>query len=283
MQNFELIDDYLTNRLGDQEKMAFEQRMGSDPGLKSDVEMQRNILDGVKQARVAELKAMLNNVPVGNGISNGAWAGKIAAGIVAVGLAVTAYWIINRKEPVQPVSNEQTVAPVITAEEPKTETPATKAPVEDNKPVTTPTTANQPGKKATAKKKEAIAAPTATAPKIEVVDPSKDELIDNSSKSAENVDTKKSAITVSQVAVETVTSDKKYKFNYQFEAGKLVLYGPFDKSLYEILEIHGDSHAVFLWYKDNYYKLDEQQHNITRLEPITDATLVKKLKEYRGK
>ncbi len=62
-----------------------------------------------------------------------------------------------------------------------------------------------------------------------------------------------------------------------------MLYGPFDKSLYEILEIHGDSHAVFLWYKDNYYKLDEQQHNITRLEPITDATLVKKLKEYRGK
>jgi hypothetical protein len=38
MSNFELIDDYLTNRLNEQEKEAFEKQLESDPALKADVD-----------------------------------------------------------------------------------------------------------------------------------------------------------------------------------------------------------------------------------------------------
>ena len=62
MSNFELIDDYLTNRLTESERVAFEQQVASDPSLKADVELQKNILQGIKNARAAELKAMLNNI-----------------------------------------------------------------------------------------------------------------------------------------------------------------------------------------------------------------------------
>src|SRR5258706_16033058 len=89
MSNFELIDDYLTNRLGEQERVSFEQRLGSDPALKADVDLQKHIVAGVKKTRAAELKAMLNNVPVGGGFSSGPMAGKIAAGVIAVGIVAT--------------------------------------------------------------------------------------------------------------------------------------------------------------------------------------------------
>src|SRR6185295_8137837 len=93
MSNFELIDDYLTNRLGEQEKAAFEQRMLSDPAMLADVDFQKHVLEGVKKARAAELKAMLNNVPVGGGFSSGLTAGKIAAGVVAAGIVATSLYL----------------------------------------------------------------------------------------------------------------------------------------------------------------------------------------------
>jgi hypothetical protein len=80
----------------------------------------------------------------------------------------------------------------------------------------------------------------------------------------------------------TGVADKKHTFHYQFVQGKLMLFGPFDKSLYEILEIHGDVPAVFLFYKENYYLLDVSQTSITALRSIQDGQLLKKLKAYRN-
>jgi hypothetical protein len=82
--------------------------------------------------------------------------------------------------------------------------------------------------------------------------------------------------------VAIVAPDKKHTFHYQFSEGKLLLYGPFDKNLYEILEIHGEGHAVFLFYRENYFLLDENQSAITKLEAIRDGELLRKLKQYRS-
>src|SRR6478609_10563736 len=88
MNNIELIDDYLTNRLTEKEKGAFEQQLASDPSLKADVELQKNIVEGIKGARAAELKSMLNNVPIASPVSVSFSALKIAAGIVGAGLLI---------------------------------------------------------------------------------------------------------------------------------------------------------------------------------------------------
>lgn len=60
-----------------------------------------------------------------------------------------------------------------------------------------------------------------------------------------------------------------------------MLFGDFDRALYEVLEINGDNHALFLFYKDAYYLLDENQHKVTKLEAIRDSALIAKLREYR--
>ncbi len=283
MSNFELIDDYLTNRLGEQEKAAFEQQMLSDPAMLADLEFQKHVLEGVKKARAAELKSMLNNVPVGGGFSSGITAGKIAAGVVAAGIVATSLYLYLRPTESQNAEPSTLSKNLI---EPKTSTakPTEVIPLAPPQPATEQPLAVNPhkAKAKSLKKKESSKPGSAPQSKIEVVDPS-DELVDNSSKEGDAGDrAQKSSVTTSHIAVETNRSSKKYNFHYQFNNGKLVLYGPFDKSLYEILEIHGDRHAVFLFYKENYYLLDEKQKKIVELQPIKDSFLLKKLKEYRG-
>ncbi|MGC4020523.1 MAG: hypothetical protein QM734_00550 [Cyclobacteriaceae bacterium] len=43
-------------------------------------------------------------------------------------------------------------------------------------------------------------------------------------------------VSVSRIEVEINYSNSAYTFHYQFSDGKLILYGTFDKSLYEIIE-----------------------------------------------
>ena len=106
-------------------------------------------------------------------------------------------------------------------------------------------------------------------------------MIDNSQKVLPSREITRASITTSQIVVDVDSSVKKYAFHYQFSNGKLILYGSFDKALFEILEINGEKHSVFMFYKDNYYRLNEKDTHITLLESIQDKELVAKLKEFR--
>src|SRR6185503_8502985 len=93
MSNFDLIDDYLTNRLSERERGEFESGMNADPALKSEVERQGMIVDGIRKARAAELKAMLNKVSVGEASLLGDWSMiRIAATIGIAGLIGTSLY-----------------------------------------------------------------------------------------------------------------------------------------------------------------------------------------------
>ena len=278
MSNFELIDDFLTNRLGDQEKTSFEQQMNSDPALKADVELQKQILRSVKKARAAELKAMLNNIPISGGYTTGISAAKLAAVVGTAALVGTALYFylkpeeLEKKPEVSVTQNEITTpvqqdeAPVIEHKEIKKQSARIQSEVEVKKQEV---------------KKESVKPITMNQPKIEVADPS-DELVENSSTDIVKGQNNNSGVTNSHIEVEMDSSNKKYFFHYQFAQGKLLLYGSFDKGLYEILEINGDKKSVFLFYKDNYFMLDEKQKKIASLEPIKDGMLLKKLKDYRN-
>jgi hypothetical protein len=278
MKNFELIDDFLTNRLGAQEKVSFEQQMNSDPALKADVELQKQIIESVKKARVAELKAMLNNVPISGGYTSGITAAKLAAVVGTAALVGTALYFYLKpeeleKKPELSITKNEITTPVQQDE---------AAPVIENKEIgkQTPIKPEVEVKKQEVKK-ESVKSITTNQPAIDVIDPS-DELVENSTKDILKAQNNNSGITNSHIEVEMDSANKKYSFHYQFAQGKLLLYGSFDKGLYEILEINGDKKSVFLFYKDNYYLLDEKQKKITSLEPIRDGMLLRKLKDYRN-
>ncbi|MBI3481672.1 MAG: hypothetical protein HY015_01610 [Bacteroidetes bacterium] len=278
MENFELIDDYLRGQLKGQEKEAFENQLQADPTLQSEVTLQQQLIEGIKKARIAELKTMLSQVPVTGAMQVGAGmsAGQIAAGVITSAVVVTGtlfYFQPWNKSVDKP--EVKTVQPVI-ENTPKTE------PTEITTPEVNPetkTVAAEPKKKEA--KKVTVPSTKKVGPDIQVIDPT-DELTSNPSK-AEKAKTEMdpSAVSTSRIEVETDDSNKEYAFHYQFNHGKLRLYGKFDKGLYEIIEVNGNAHSVFLFYKDNYYLLDEKENTITPLTPIKDSQLIKKLKEYR--
>ena len=64
MENFEKVEAYFENRLGVDEKKGFLKEVESNPELKSEFEFQRQVIEGIKEVRKAELKTMLDNVPI---------------------------------------------------------------------------------------------------------------------------------------------------------------------------------------------------------------------------
>jgi hypothetical protein len=285
MNNFELIDDYLTNRLSGEAKKDFEKQVEADPSLKTDLQLQKVILESVKKARAAELKTMLKNVPVGGSTGIAQFSVmKMAAGIIGAGLLIAAlsHYFKNSGENGSNMSTslEDSIKKVNPSDFEPLEEPTEAAPKEEKKIEQQPKVEKKPELKTT--ENPVKTATPATNPKVDLVDPTKD-IIEGDSRPLVSQQRTKTPVSTSHIKVDVLPDDKKHSFHYQFSEGKLLLYGAFEKSLYEILEINGETHSVFMFYKDQYYLLDENQTKTTPLQPIIDRELISKLKEYRGR
>lgn len=271
MMNFEKVEDYLANRLSAEDKQAFEQELTGDPALKDEVAFQEQVIKSVKNARMAELKHMLNQVPVA---SSGWSSGQVAATAISVGVIATSlYFFYFQKD--QPTLSPELTQPEFVIQP----VPTTEAPVVEPKQEEATPNKEEPRKESLTRKNKTVS--PVQKPDIQVVDPSAE--FKEAEEPADLTTAGRSTLSVSKMEVITSPGSKKYTFHYEFSEGKLHLYGPFDKSLFEILEINGDGHAVFLFYKENYYLLDEDQRTVTPLAPIREGSLLKKLREYQGR
>jgi hypothetical protein len=284
-RDFELLDDYLGNRMDENSRAAFEQKINADQELKAELDIQQQTLSGIKKARVAELKGMLNNIPVPAGQTTGVAVGtKVALWVAVAGLIATGIYLYI-DEPA-----EETTVPSteIVSETEKNE----NAEPEDKKDGTQP--AEKPhedspvvsSQKSSAEQKP-IAPPKpgskATSPKIDVYDPSKELEENNTDQVNDELDHSQESVTPS-ISVEIDAKNKKYNFHYQFKDGKLFLFGPFETELYEIMEFFNEEkRTLFLYHNENYYLLKDNSTSLKPLNPIQDNELLNKLKEYRNK
>ena len=306
-RDLELLDDYLSNRMSGAEKEAFEKQLDADIELKSEYQSQQQLIQGIKSARTAELKTMLKNIPVSPSMAPGEATlfTKVAASLVVAGLIGTGvYFFLNRDD-----KPEQTITePLAQAKPEVTEKTELKTTTEEPvlKSITTETPAPQASEKTSvreerrasrkvsraAKKASKDSASIVSNPgviaekrKLEVFDPTRESesAVKSKNKEATGSETATLNENASSIQVETDNTNKKYTFHYQWKNGKLLLYGSFEKNLYEILEFFGtdDKRTAFLYYKENYYLLNEDNEKVKELTPITDPTLLKKLKEHR--
>jgi uncharacterized protein (UPF0333 family) len=281
MENFEIIDQYLTGKLDAAQRLDFENQLAGNPVLQKEVADQKQIIEGVKLARQKELKAMLSKVPVPPVSGSSTFALKWVAGILATGAVVTFVYFSAFRSETKTVPSP--ALDELTKNLPSQDIKATEDTTTENEPIVIP----KDDKKAphlsaselrSDKKDNANSNVTpAQKPVLELVDPS-DEI--STEQEAETTNGQ-ATIQTAQIEVETDSSQKKYSFHYQFADSKLILYGPFDKNLYEILEVNGENHAIFLYQKENYYLLNEKETRITPLKAITDPSLIRLLREYR--
>ncbi len=277
-QDLELMDNYLANRMDAGEREAFEKRLKTDTALSEEFKLQQSLVQGVRQARIGELKSMLNSIPVTSlPPTQTALLTKIGGWILATGVVATiTYFYINRKEsePVNTVKTEEQIQKPIQNETTQTEQPTEELPAvePESKPIA------KPAVKETKETKQQVK------PSIQAYDPTTEETETATQKyEREQLNLISNAFVTSSMEVEIHNADKKYNFHYVFKDGKLVLYGAFEKHLYEILEfISEDKKTVALYYKTNYYLLDIYKSTPTPLTPIKNPELLKKLQEHRG-
>jgi hypothetical protein len=282
-QQLEMMDDYLSNRLSADEKTAFEQQVQADPQLAQELDLQKNLVDGIRQARALELKSILNNIPVSPISGGSSMLMKVGTWAVVAGLVVTGIYFYSTRNEESTTSELNTISeqkPEVkpeVVEVPETESESTTA----EKKESSPTVTNAEEK---VKKSQPEAEPTPAKP-IDVYVPA-DEEIDEKTRQyeREQLENIKKAFVTSSIVVETDTMSKKYNFHYVFKNSKLILYGAFEKNLYEILEFIGEEkRTVVLFYKSNYYLLDIDKTQPTKLTPIRDKKLLKMLQATRSK
>ena len=301
-RDFELLDDYLTHRMREEDRAAFEQKLQADPDLHHEYALQKRMIKGIKEARAAELKAMLDKVPVPPGGTGNTVATRIILGtVVSLVIAAAGYWYFNQEDQNRPtpkttVKEEQ--------KQPESETPATSEAESDDR-----TTRDQPAvpvqpraesdknqtsagtehsKPSLAKKPGPLQTPdepgeedSPDGPVLDVFNPDPEETRNTGIKLNKGDETL-AARGNSSIVVETDRENRRYSFHYQFREGKLFLFGPFEQNLYEIMEFFADDkRTVFLYYNDRYYLLEEASDEVRPLTPITDPALLKKLVEYR--
>ena len=292
-RDLELLDDYLRHQLNEGERAAFEQRLEADQALKSEYNLQQKIAEGLRQARVTELKTMLNNVAVPAGAQGGTSVlTKLGLGIGASLLVGVGIYYFNTKEEAPTPAPQQTI---IAEAKPENTVPATDSSAEENQPkeneaaaTSEPVTKEEEKVKPSTKQANKSTSPdkVAAKPVIDAFDPTEEH---DSATTQENVvtnkvETPKKPVSGTKIPVEAISGMKKYNFHYQFKEGRLMLYGSFERDLYEIMEFFGDNkRTIFLYYKDNFYLLDEQNDKIKPLTAISDPALLQKLRASKTK
>lgn len=294
-RDFELLDDYLANRLGAEEKASFEKRIEADPELKREFFMQQKLVEGIKQARVAELKGMLSNIPVPPAATGQALLTKLGLVAVVAGLIGTGLYYFLSKEETEVASQPEIAQQEVAPEQKKDAVDQPKDESKANEEVTNSTQADS-GKTSTKKdKKESVKSRTNATPakSTETVSTVKPEAFDPSA--GEREDSIRDYNDLLKQSVRTVDStpsiqpenilDKTHDFHYQYTDGKLKLYGERfrERSMYEILAFFGNKKltTLVLYQSNKYYLLKEGNEEITKLTPITDAVLLNKLDRVR--
>ena len=293
-KDLELLDQYVGNRLTAQDRAAFEKKLASDTSLQNEFNLQQRVVEKIREARIMELKTMFNSVPAsaleptGTSLVTQMSLGVAIVAVIGAGI----YFYASNEDTVtdQSVTKQEEVATqlpqIVEPQEEETSAPESPAtggpesletksvvpPAENKKnDVEIPQASNDP------KANEEAKGP---AP-LDVFDPSKE--TESPAATPETKTSESPKLSKSSIVVETDNSNKKYNFHYQFKSGKLYLYGTFEKNLYEIMEFFsGNKRTVFLYYKDSYYLLNEENETIKPLAPINDPSLLKKLKDYRG-
>ena len=98
--NIDLIDNYLTGKLSRKKELQFEQDLAAKPTMQQEVDFQKNVVEGIKNFRKAELKSRLNAIDLSTAGSYSAWKkiGVTASTILISG--VIGLYITNNDNPI---------------------------------------------------------------------------------------------------------------------------------------------------------------------------------------
>lgn len=290
LTNEQLVGSYLDNEMSEIQRLEFEDQLVHNSELREEYNIQKDLIDGIKESRRLELKARLDNIPINTPLYQTIGFKSVVVASISAGIGFGAYYLLDQKDELSLSEIDVTQQKEIVAEqEIIPEIPEAITPIVDDKkkseqkpeavkekepaPVVAKNTAPE------IKEEPAVIQPNVIEPDViegfEEEDFSSEEItvenqINNLEKVKENVE--------STVEISTV-KDKKNKFHYKFYENKLFLLGSFNEMPYEIIELNAkNGKSYFLFYNNNFYKLETDQLKPAPLEKIENDSLVNELK-----
>ncbi len=301
----QLIDDFLSGRISERDKASLEERLNKDPGLKNEFELQKGIINSIRDSRKMELKQRLDHINV-HWYHSIPSALKIAAAVSLIAVtSLSAYFYIDSRNetpdridlseqgnvewniaeeemiPEKPTGGEAEEKPsqqedISLGEEKKT-IADDRASTSDTPETETEETAYGKDQAESQSLTEAMDIDVYVPEDMEEFEGIDDVDMDEATNDNLNNISGVSEDMSSKLEVKTL-QHKKYNFHYALSEGILTLYGNFEDIPYEILEINSsEGKRVYLNYKSNFYRLSSTS-SITELKPVTDETLINELK-----
>ncbi len=287
MTNNERIEAYFNNEIPEADKQQLMQDIESDASLKSEFQFQQGVIDGIKDYRKKELISRLDNIQVA---STGQSIILKTLGIAGIATVVTigSYMWINQGEEV--IANEETNNTEQLVAQPEENTEKVVDSFEDKSLAEE----NNPNKEVESVKEEEIAeaAPAKTDKEEiafipDVVVPNVQEPETDSTVSLDEDLSAPEAIASSTTELSTrsdvqVKLSKKYEFHYQIKNGGLILYGKFNDSPFEVIELKTNQGInSYLYFKNQFYSLTDKSEDINPLVILTNKELIKELEKRR--
>ncbi len=281
LTNEDLVSRYLDNEMTEGEKLDFEQRLQTNPQLKKEFNFQKNLVTAIKEHRRMELKARLAHIEVPAPFMHaiGLKIAAIASATIILGTGI--YFAIQNQTAQEPAVIDLSAQHITIEEESIPEIPEVKI-----KPVTPPVASEKivkrNKKKSEKEDKNINKERKVTQPKVVRPDMNiefEDEVADegNTEENPNMVINETEAPTESKMEIETI-KDKRHKFHYRFYNNRLYLLGDFSKSPYEIIELNSNSgKKYFLYYQDNFYKLETNRQKPTPLRKVENDSIIKEL------
>jgi hypothetical protein len=286
----EQIEAYLNGDMTGVDRLVFEGRVESNPGLKEEFEHQNEIVESLKSQRIAELKTRLNNISVEPSLIGSLLESSIlrpvAYAVTGLVIATGTYFMIDTNEVATPIElmeltpkTEYIIStPVEVAAPKKLNYRHAQKTVADDLQVTefedilvevTPETASKQIQFEVPEVQTDMSGGDLESPTLVI-------------EGAKRIEEIPSVNKVEKININTVSS-RKYDFHYRMEDNRLFLYGEFSESPYEIIEINSpSSKSLYFYYNGNFYQLRKNASEVTPLRSIESTSLIMELEQIKS-
>ena len=294
MTNNERIEAYFRNELGETEKQQLLQDVKTDTSLNSEFKFQESVTDGIKAYRKKELIAKLDNIQIATTSQSLLLKTIGIIGIASIATIGTYMWLNQNVDtaPAQPESNIEEVVQEPTAGSSNNSNSTTAAANEDEPTDKETLASNEAPNKESTKAQEAVTPKRTTPTQTEIesptiVVPQVEEPESGESMTDEEDLSAPEAMSTSSVKLSTrndveVKLSKKYTFHYQIVDEALVLYGKFNESPFEVIELKtNEGINSYLYFKENFYSLLTDTEDIRPLNQIENKELINELQKRR--
>jgi hypothetical protein len=298
----EAIAQYLTRRMSEVERSAFEQKISESPQLAQKIEFEKQIAQGIKNYKKGILKSRLDQLELGPSIVETAsiTTKTILAGITVIVIGGLSYFMLTPGE-ILVIENQETIIGTDGMAEDKNakislEIDTTYAMLSDKKedertsPITKEienTTVKVSTKQS---KKESKSDKVILQAEVEVVLPdmdgteiSFDETFDSLQDFSDDLMKNQAQVSsVPELEVE-IEMKKTKKLKYIYVGEKLILIGDFSASPYQIIEDNTIAEKkLYLYFEQEYYVLSVTSEK-KALIPVRDIRLLDYLVDLRNK